>query len=297
MVQPLYEPAAAKLNLALSVGPPGPDRMHPICSWMVTVDLFDDLTLTKLPEGSLSRFAILWHDDAPKRSEIDWPITRDLAVRAHQSLERYVGRSLPVQLKLQKRIPVGGGLGGGSSDAAAMLRGLNQLFALGLTSDELATIGGSLGSDIPFLIRGGSAVVEGFGENVQTLDTLPKLDAVLVFPEDQCPTGLVYGAFDAIDGAVLQRERVVALAERRAIGHADPFNDLGRPAMTVAPNLVGAMAAVAEIAGRAVHVSGSGSTLFVVCDDASHARKLADRIDSDGRWPARAVAATGAAGG
>src|SRR5262245_34048259 len=78
--------APAKLNLALSVGPPGVDRMHPIASWMVTLDLFDELLITRLPEESLSRYAILWHKEARKRSDIDWSITKDLAVRAHLAL-------------------------------------------------------------------------------------------------------------------------------------------------------------------------------------------------------------------
>ena len=117
--------APAKLNLALSVGPPDQRGMHPICTWMVTISLCDDLLVTRLDEGRLSRYAILWHPDALRPLEIDWPVPRDLAVRAHLALEQHVGRPLPVQLKLDKRIPVGGGLGGGSSDAAAIEIQLN----------------------------------------------------------------------------------------------------------------------------------------------------------------------------
>src|SRR5436190_20490393 len=129
--------APAKLNVALSVGPPRGDGMHPIASWMVTVDLFDELVFTRLDDDRLSRYALLWHKDAKRRSEINWSITKDLAVRAHLALEHHVGRHLPVQLKLEKRIPVGGGLGGGSSDAAATLRAVNELFDLGLSLEEL----------------------------------------------------------------------------------------------------------------------------------------------------------------
>src|SRR5688572_22867950 len=91
--------APAKLNLALSVGPPAPPDdtsgragMHPICSWMVTVDLYDELLLTQLEHGRLSRYAILWHEEAKRRSDINWSITKDLAVRAHLALEQQVGR-------------------------------------------------------------------------------------------------------------------------------------------------------------------------------------------------------------
>src|SRR4029079_18091135 len=108
----ILEHAPAKLNLALSVGPPDPATGggDPIASWMATVDFFDDLTLTRLDEGSLSRYAILWHKDAKRRSEINWSIAKDLAVRAHLALERRTAKRLPVQMKLEKRIPVGGGL-------------------------------------------------------------------------------------------------------------------------------------------------------------------------------------------
>src|SRR5688572_29653853 len=105
--------APAKLNLALSVGPPSPELggFHPIASWMMTVDLFDELTLTRLEPDVLSRYAIVWHKDARRRSEINWSLTKDLAVRAHHALEKHLGRvggtvgGLPVQMKLEKRIP------------------------------------------------------------------------------------------------------------------------------------------------------------------------------------------------
>src|SRR5206468_3336755 len=135
MTSGLTVQAPAKLTLALSVGPPDANRMHPIASWMVTVDFHDDLHLLRLPSGSFSRYAILWHKDAKRRSEINWSITKDLAVRAHLALEKYLKRDLPVQLRLEKRIPVGAGLGGGSSDAAAMLRAVNEVFDLGLSLD------------------------------------------------------------------------------------------------------------------------------------------------------------------
>ena len=103
--------APAKLNLALSVGPPLDSGFHPICSWMVTVDLCDELTLTRLDDEHLSRYAILWHPESKRPTQIDWPVTSDLAVRAHRARESHVGRLLPEQVRLDKRIPVGGGLG------------------------------------------------------------------------------------------------------------------------------------------------------------------------------------------
>ena len=113
--------APAKLNLALSVGAPNAQRMHPIASWMVTVSLHDELFLEELQADSLSLYAIIWHKDARRKSEIDWSITKDLAVRAHLAVEAHVGRKLPIKMRLEKRIPVGGGLGGGSSNVGMPL--------------------------------------------------------------------------------------------------------------------------------------------------------------------------------
>jgi 4-diphosphocytidyl-2-C-methyl-D-erythritol kinase len=284
--------APAKVNLALSVGPPGVDRMHPIASWMVTVDLHDELLLTRLPDESLSRYAILWHEEARRRSDIDWSITKDLAVRAHLALQEHVGRPLPLQLKMQKRIPVGGGLGGGSSDAAAMLHGVNALYALGLDDDELASIASGLGSDVAFLVHGGSAIVEGLGERVERHDEVPDLHAVLAFPSVACPTGAVYGAFDReAQTARVDAARVRSLARSRPAPH-DCFNDLAGPACAIAPSLRDDIEELSALAERPAHVSGSGSTIFVLCDDPLHAAALAEASIRRLDLPAVAVRST-----
>jgi 4-diphosphocytidyl-2-C-methyl-D-erythritol kinase len=249
-----------------------------------------------LEDDSLSRYAIVWHAEARRRSQIDWSITRDLAVRAHLALERHVDRSLPVQLLLQKRIPVGGGLGGGSSNAAAMLRAVNRLFDLGLPPEELASIGAGLGSDVPFLVHGGSAVVEGLGERVERCTPASAIDLVLVFPEAACPTGAVYAAFDRRGSAKLRSEAIRALATN---GRPDPealFNDLADAAMEVAPPLSSLARAVGALAERSVHVTGSGSTLFAVCDDRLHSEALARTIDERLGVPAIAVRTAGGEG-
>lgn len=269
--------APSKVNLALSVGAPGTDGMHPIASWMVTTRFGDDLTVKRLPPGTPSRYAIEWHDEAPRRTEIDWKLAKDLAVRAHGALQQRLGRELPVQMRLQKRIPVGGGLGGGSSNAAAMLRALDALFDLRLRPQFLEHLSTQLGSDVPFLVQGGSAVVEGLGERLARAAE-HRTHMVLVFPDAQCPTGAVYRAFDALRAdARVDAPRVRDLAERGASADT-PFNDLALAACHVAPRLAEVRAEVEQFARQPVHVSGSGSTLFLVCDSAVHADVLADAI-------------------
>jgi 4-diphosphocytidyl-2-C-methyl-D-erythritol kinase len=282
--------APAKLNLALSVGPPGVDGMHPISSWMMKFNLFDDLTITRLEDDRLSRYAILWHREARQRSAIDWSITRDLAVRAHLTLERQLGRHLPLELKLEKRIPVGGGLGGGSSDAAAMLHAANQLFDLGLSVDELAATAGTLGSDVPFFVHDcGSAIIEGLGERVHRADRPDTVHVAVVFPEARCPTGDVYRAFDSLATGALNPPAVRELASQPRIASDELFNDLAAAAAAIAPGLPALRESVSALAQRQTHLSGSGSSFFVLCDDAMHAEALATSIESKLDVPALAL--------
>ena len=283
----------AKLNLALSVGPPGADRMHPIASWMVTLDFGDELHLRMLDPGRDSLYAVVWAKDAPRPTAVDWPIQKDLAVRAHLALQQAVGRPLPLRMKLEKRVPVGGGLGGGSSNAAAMLRGLRELYSLDIDDDALREIARGLGSDVPFLVRGGSAVVEGLGERLEHHARAPDVHAVLAFPAAACPTGPVYGKFDLMrPDAALQPARVRALASAGAVAHDAPFNDLAEPAIAVAPVLADEIAQLRQVTGRAVHVSGSGSTIFALCGGRLEADMLAAQVRERTSLPAVAVSAS-----
>lgn len=280
--------APAKLNLALSVGGPDQSGMHPIASWMVTVDLVDEIELVALPAGSMSRFATLWHEDALRTPDIDWPFSADLPARAHRLLEARVERPLHIQSTLRKRIPLGGGVGGGSSDAAAMLVGLNELFELGLSRVELAEVGRDVGSDVPFLVHGGSGIVEGLGERIEAHDEPAGLHAVLAFPETGCPTGEVYRRFDDLaPSAALDVDRVRSVAGK--LTPENPFNDLAQPAYDLFPDLRELSEALGQLAERPAHLSGSGSTLFVLCDDPLHAEHLAEAAREQLKTPCLAV--------
>jgi 4-diphosphocytidyl-2-C-methyl-D-erythritol kinase len=274
--------ARAKINLALAVGPPRPtDGYHPIASWMARLDLADELTLTRLDDGDLSRYAIIWHPDAKRTTPIDWSITKDLAVRAHLMLQEHLGRELPVQARIRKRIPVGGGLAGGSADAAAMLLALDQLFELGLSREALTPLAMRLGSDVAYCLHDAPAFVDDFGARVTPTPPV-RAHAVLVFPEFPCPTGAVYRAFDAALPPVYREADARTLAQRAAIDPAALFNDLAAPACAIAPDLAQVLDQTSAIAGAPAHVSGSGSTVFVVCaNGADHAADTATRIERE----------------
>jgi len=274
--------APAKINLALAVGPPREsDSLHPICSWFAPINLTDELRITRLEEDRLSRYAILWHEDALRPTAIDWSITKDLAVRAHMLLEREVGRTLPVQLKLTKRIPVGAGLGGGSSNAAAMLLGVCELFDLDITDQRLAELALSLGSDVPFFLKPGPALVEGVGQSVESAPPLAghPTALALLFPNFACPTAAVYRAFDERPTRPMRDHAVRELARAPRLISADLFNDLADPAQRVAPDLAALRDRAARCAQSPVHITGSGSAMFTLCEGGmSHAEELASRL-------------------
>ncbi len=287
--------APAKINLALAVSPPEPagspkPGWHRIASWMVCVDLCDDLELRAI--SGPSRFSVRWADDAPRPTPIDWPIEKDLIFKAHALLEQAVGRSLPVEATLSKRTPVGGGLGGGSSDAAAMLRGLNRLFGLGLDRAALSGIAGKLGSDIAFFIDDDvmsdvarPALVSGFGDVIERV-ACPEEDVILVAPDFGCPTPDVYRAFDGLNPGPMRedavRELIARAEETGEIPITDLFNDLSAAACAVRPGLTKIMREALPGTQIPIHITGSGSTLFVpfnVPDEPEAINRVADLIE------------------
>jgi len=270
--------APAKINLALAVAPPRPaDGYHPICSWFAPLSLADDVIVERLADGVDSRHEIAWAPDVPRPTTIDWPIEKDLAVRAHRLLEREAGRTLPVRLRVEKRTPVGAGLGGGSSDGASALVAVRDVFELAITDDRLRELGASLGADVPYFLPPGAgrpALVEGLGDRLVRTGRIRSATGgpqqlLLVMPPFGCPTGAVYRAYDAAPNASFEDSaaRVRAMASRSFVEDEDLFNDLAEPAMRIAPELRDVRDLVARAAGRTCHVTGSGSGLFVLLDD------------------------------
>ncbi|NUQ53291.1 MAG: hypothetical protein HUU19_11420 [Phycisphaerales bacterium] len=260
--------ALAKLNLSLAVGPAieGGARkgFHPIASLFAPIDLADEVEVVEGGRG----LDLAWADDASRPTPIDWAAERDLAMRALAALESRAGRGLGVGLRVRKRIPVGGGLGGGSSDAAAALVAVSEACGLGLSRVELREIGATLGSDVAFFVDDAeparAAVVTGLGEVIErvTMPFASELSPVLIVPAFGCPTGEVYRAFDRAPTRGVDEARV-----RRA-DPEDLFNDLLAAAELVRPELATVRAKAGVACGRKVHLTGSGSGLFVLVPNA-----------------------------
>ncbi len=322
--------AYAKVNLCLFVGPPeGEDATHEgrsvagyhkIASWMSAIEVRDDVVVTP---GEAFTFECDWAGDAPRPTLIDWPDERDLCVKAHKALEAKLERSLPAAIRVTKRIPVGGGLGGGSSDAASTLLALREAFQLDLDDDALSSVAMDVGSDVAFFIDGEGeghspprpALVSGFGEQVERVDPVTK-ELILVIPPFSCETRAVYGAFDVLLAERVSRKRMEhgpsynpapvnpdLIARRISKAQGDTIrdgllgNDLFPAAIRVEPRL-GRLATELSRATRLdAHLSGSGSTLFFLTD-ADRAPKVEGRLrralesmsaSADGTWCAGCV--------
>ena len=168
--------AFAKINLFLDIESRRDDGYHDILSVMQSIDLCDDVTLERT-EGGIEL-----------SNDIGIEKERDLAYRAAAAFFDAVGARGGVRIRVDKRIPMGAGLAGGSADAAAVLRGLNKLYGEPLTKDELAKLGLTLGSDVPFCVIGGTKITRGRGEKMTAMPAMPDCPMVVAIGDDHVST-------------------------------------------------------------------------------------------------------------
>lgn len=286
--------APAKLNLTLEVGPPREDGYHVIASVMVPISLMDELTLSHRADDQLELEVSMSDQRGVHISEN----SENLALRAARLLQAYVadqtGERRGASIKLQKHIPVAAGLAGGSADAAAVLVGLNQLWQLGLRSSELAKLGEQLGADVPFCIRSKAGLVEGIGEQYTPLAGVPRIPVVLINPRRPLSTASVFRQFDAECQSGLPGERTMQMVralfngELRNIAKA-VYNDLERPAQTLAPEIVEMEECLNQSGVLASQVTGSGPTVFGIADSDENAKEIYERCctqhaGESGQW-------------
>lgn len=176
-------PAPAKINLFLHITGRRADGYHLLQTVFQFLDYGDTLVFTVRQDGEVNRLTEI----------VGVPSESDLTVRAARQLQLQTGCSLGVDIEIDKRLPMGGGLGGGSSDAATTLVALNHLWQLGLTEDELAAIGLKLGADVPVFVRGRAAWAEGIGEQLTPLE-LPEPWFLVIVPPCHVPTAELFAA-------------------------------------------------------------------------------------------------------
>ena len=260
----------AKINLHLRVGPRAEGGFHPLLSWMCTLNLCDIIRITPTPSDHI-RFTCNNPNVPTDKS--------NLILRAAAALHPKSG----ADIHLEKKIPIGGGMGGGSSNAAATLLGLNQLWNLNLTLDELSPIAATLGSDVPFFLHGPSSICQGRGERVTPIPLPSPKFAVLFFPDLSMSTPAVYRKFDELklgsDEAIQYAPDWTEWTKLPAVDLLKKLvNDLEPPAFSLCPQLGELREQLEDQINQIVRMSGSGSTLFTLADDQRHADQILAQI-------------------
>lgn len=258
--------AYAKINLDLHLAKRRPDGYHPIDTLMVRVDVFDTLEAVPTGDGTIS-LKIKGDDSLTPGSD-------NLVIRAASALQKHTGSPLGAELQLQKRIPQGAGLGGGSSDAAATLVLLQRLWNREVRPSDLHAIGSSLGSDVPFFLQPHAARGTGRGE---LLSPMPLRDlpwALLIHPGFGSPTAGAYTAY-ALDPRPGQKGTPLQLTrEDGSFLKVLPQNDLEPAVETRFPWIASARTWMEGQEGvLASRMSGSGSTVFGLFPGKSMAEK------------------------
>lgn len=258
--------AYAKINLTLDVLGRRADGYHDLATVMQKIDLYDTLCLTATDDGRVQLLC-----SVPELNN-----TENLVVRAAELVRRQRGLEQGVRIELLKRIPVAAGLGGGSSDAAAVLLALQRWWQLPPSQDELLDLAAALGSDVPFFLTGGLALCEGRGERVQPLDAQlpPSMRWLLLLkPAISISTAAVFRSLSARDYTDGSHSRAVcaALAEGRSPEPQDLHNALERSVLEHYPEVARAREALVQAGAPLVRLSGSGPTLFAPFADLAQA--------------------------
>jgi 4-diphosphocytidyl-2-C-methyl-D-erythritol kinase len=253
-------PAPAKLNLFLHITGRRPDGYHELQTVFQLIDLCDTLLVTVRDDGAIDR----------PEGPADVPPESDLVVRAARALQDASGTALGATLRVRKRIPMGGGLGGGSSDAATTLLALNQLWGCRLPIDDLARLGLPLGADVPVFIRGFSAWAEGVGERLIPLE-LPERWYVVIHP------GVGVSTREVFQSTELTRNS--PLITIRAFFQAGGRNDCEPVVRARCPEVAAALDWLSRYAPA--RLTGTGSCIFASCATAIEAERIAARVPDD----------------
>lgn len=288
-------PAYAKVNLTLAVGARRPDGYHAIESLMQSIALADRVRLRPRPAG----IEVACRSDLVPKDE------RNTAWRAAAALAEAAGVQAGALIEIDKEIPVAAGLGGGSADAAAVLRGLNRLWGLDWPLQRLQAVGGRVGADVPFCLVGGTAIARGIGEELTPVRGAAALWLVLANPGAPLATRDVYAAFDeppaaprplsshpggapAAGGRPGEFDTPLALAslmqpDRHPLGHG-MGNALEPAARRLCPAIDAVVASLWAAGARKVFVTGSGPTVVGLVGGEGEAHAVAARMRGAAAW-------------
>ena len=290
--------APGKVNLFLSVGAPGPDGYHPLTTVFQAVRLIE--TVTARRQSAQDHGTVTLTLEEP---DADVPVDEsNLAVRAAKLLAEATGVGEGVDLLLRKRVPVAGGMAGGSADAAAALVACNALWGTGLPLPELSALAARLGADVPFPLTGATAVGSGRGDLVTPIMTRGAYHWVFALAEEGLSTPAVFRRFDELAGIVpagagrgagftggpVARDVPEALTAALRAGDARALagslhNDLQAAALDLRPELAEVIAVAEEAGALRAIVSGSGPTIAALVEDPGSAQRVSRALKASGQ--------------
>jgi 4-diphosphocytidyl-2-C-methyl-D-erythritol kinase len=267
--------APAKINLTLEVLRKRPDGFHEIRSVLQAIDLYDTL-----------------HIEAGKgisfRCDMEgWSAKISLLSKAARLLQKVTGCKQGAAISLEKRIPLLSGLGGDSSDAAALLMGLDDFWGLNLSNEKLQELAARLGSDVAFFLRGGTALAEGRGEIISPLPPLKKLWVLLIFPDIKVGPGKTAKMYAALkpphftDGSMTDR-LTAAIKEGKMLDSSLLFNVFKNISFHVYSGLLTCNVRLIKVGVCDIHLAGSGPTLFTIFNDEVQAADFYKRCKEQG---------------
>ncbi|WP_083440493.1 4-(cytidine 5'-diphospho)-2-C-methyl-D-erythritol kinase [Aquincola tertiaricarbonis] len=269
LVSLLDVPAPAKLNLFLHITGRRADGYHLLQSVFVLIDWADTLHFERRADGRLQR-----HDLGPALP------ADDLSLRAARLLQQRSGCSLGVDISVDKQVPWGAGMGGGSSDAATTLLALNRLWGLGWSRAQLLALAPQLGADVPFFVGGDNAFVEGIGEQLSPIE-VPVQRFVVVKPQASLATAEIFAH------PLLTRDTKLSILRGSLADTAFGRNDLQPPAEDRCPEVAQAARWLADRFGNS-RMTGSGSAVFARMDTGTNASPSAiDLTDLPAGWVGR----------
>ena len=288
----------AKVNLQLSVGPLGSDGFHEVTTVFQAISLFDDVTVATALEGEGIKISISGQTSSGVPAD-----SSNLAVKAAELMIKNYDLPADLIIKLKKEIPVAGGMAGGSADAAGVIVGLDSLFELGLSRDEMEIVGSKIGSDVPFSICGGVAIGTGRGDQITPALSKGSYNWVLALSGQGLSTPSVYQECDrlreglSISTPLVSEPLMQALraGDAKALGKA-LTNELQPAACSLRPALRLVLDVGIDYGALGGIVSGSGPTVAFLVSDDEHAMDLTVALSASG-VVSSVVRATGPAHG
>ncbi|MFV1977017.1 MAG: 4-(cytidine 5'-diphospho)-2-C-methyl-D-erythritol kinase [Candidatus Scalindua sp.] len=267
--------APAKINLFLEILGKRNDGYHEIETIMQEIDLADNLQFEEIQE-----------EVKLECSDKNIPLNQDnLVCKAANLILKECGIKKGVLINLEKKIPVGAGLGGGSSDAAATLKALNLLWNVGLSDGELMEFAAKLGSDIPFFIKGGTSLCGGRGEKISPVEVRGKMHYLVLFPHVHISTETIYKNLK-IDLTKKRKDvsfflDALRYSEVAGIGKL-LFNRLEEVVFTTYPDLLKVQSSLKIFDFCGLSISGSGSAFFGLCNDRHQAEAIKSKVELSG---------------